>query len=404
MGKRDLIFITSYPEKNGTHTAKTVGVASYTKKLVVEMARTTNRKISVFAEKFENNETTYTEDKIFVNRLWKRSILASLFNTYLKALLRSEQIIFVSFEINMFGGYFHAAVSIVFAMLLRIIGKKVVVILHQAPRDLNGVSGQRGVRAVIDRLLIRTMYVLLKLASTKIVVFEEYLRMVVGGKKVEFIPHYVDADLTTVDSKQAKNRLGWKQDKKYAMVLGYIAPYKGILELIDRWNSEELGCELVVAGGINPNHSKREDIVEYVRLVNERAKMKGIVVTGFVGEDLLPAYFAAADVVVIPYKAMFSSSGPLSMAWSYHKPIIMSEELLPYLESSDIAQTLAESGLNKEAVFCDFSPASIKKKIASIDRVVSGKYQSWGVRMQAGRNLAVVAQKYIDLAEKLERT
>ena len=68
----DLLVISSYPEKGQIHGTKTVGVGNYTKATLLSLIKKNPElKIKVLAEILGEQEE-YTENKIFVNRSWKR--------------------------------------------------------------------------------------------------------------------------------------------------------------------------------------------------------------------------------------------------------------------------------------------------------------------------------------------
>lgn len=393
MGKRDLIVISSYPDKGGVHTARTVGVASYTKLLLQAMAKQTRNKITVLAEVLDKKEK-YTEDEIVVDRSWKRGDILSLIRLFSRVFFRIEKIVIVSFEISMFGGYFHAAIAIFGMLFLKLRGKKIVLILHQAPDDLNDMDINKFTLAM-SNTVIKLLYTTLRMVSARIIVFEEYLKQIVGGRNIVFIPHLISDLNDQVSKAEAREKLGWEKDKKYALVFGYIAPYKGIRELLSAWTNET-GYQLVIAGGINPNHQNNQSVLEYYDQVKRLAVERNVEITGFVAEDLIPYYFAGSDVVILPYKKMFSSSGPLAMAWSVGKPILMSEALSKYLASCDVRETLIEAGLSDKEIFVEIDPENLTNSLHSLDPIKVKKYEKWGELMSKGREIGVVSKMYLD--------
>lgn len=399
MGKRDLIFVTSYPEKNRIHSDKTVGVASYTKLLVQELSKNLQDYIYIMAERMGKSEN-YTEGEVKVERTWRRGDAWSILATFWGLLFRRCKRIVVSFEINMFGGYLHAFVAMIGMGFLKLFGKKIILILHQAPEDLEGVEQNR-IKLVAGNYLLKIFYKLLRLVTSKIVLFEEYLREVVGGKNTVFIPHFVLSIEENMSRGSARDTLGWDRNKKYALVFGYTAPYKGILELLVAWQND-FGYELVVAGGINPNHVHNSEMKEYLHKVEHLAREKGIVVTGFVDEKLIPTYYLACDLVVLPYKKMISSSGPLALAWKYKKPVLMSMALSKYTRSNDIKEAMAESGLQIEDVFFDNGYRDFSRVIGRITiPSMYKRFKRWSGIMRDKRNIASIAKNYANILDQM---
>ncbi len=399
MGKRDLIVISSYPDKGGVHTARTVGVASYTKLILQSLAKQFRKNITVFGEVLDKKEN-YNEDGIDVERSWKRGNIPSLIRLFSKVFFRQEMIILVSFEINMFGGYIHALIAVLGMFCLKVRGKKIMLILHQAPDDLNEMVASK-FKLVISNVVLKLLYATFRMVSTRIIVFEEYLKKVVGGRNIAFIPHLVSELNNHISKSKAREILGWDKDKKYALVFGYIAPYKGIRELLAAWTAET-GYQLVLAGGVNPNHLSNKTVLEYYDQVYKLAIERKVEITGFVREDLIPFYYAGSDVVILPYKKMFSSSGPLAMAWSMGKPILMSEALSKYLLSPDVKETLVQAGLNEKEIFVEINAKSLANTLRHLDLSKVKKYGKWGEKMSKQREIGIVSKMYSDEISSLQ--
>lgn len=391
MGQRSIVFLTSYPPKGETHARETVGVASYSKQLVESWVETDPvLNVRVIGEKLKG-EKNYSEKRVSVERVWQRGSLRSLIKMFRRVGRMEERVIVAAFEINMFGGYVHAVFALIALIWLRLIGKQIVLILHQVPAS-NTDIGFEGFLFLLQRIMIRFFYVLVKMAGSKIVVFEKYLANVLGdGKNIEVIPHFLPT-IKKVEIQESRARLKWDSSKKYIVVFGYIAPYKGILRLVKNWEGER-DIRLVIAGGINPNHLRNKKICAYVDKVKTEAQKKGIVVTGFVEECMIQDYFVGCDAMVFPYKAMFASSGPLAWGMAYGKPLLLSRELRPYLESKDIRAALKESGLYINDVFVDFNKSNYMDRIKTV-MSEKDKWEKFGKKMVENRAIAKIAEKY----------
>src|SRR5690349_2842053 len=99
-----LLIISTYPEQGETHSAKTVGGASYTKTLLEAVAGETENKleITVWAEYFQKPEK-YHEGHIQIERCWQRANLAALISLCQNVLRSKHQTILLSLEGYMFG-------------------------------------------------------------------------------------------------------------------------------------------------------------------------------------------------------------------------------------------------------------------------------------------------------------
>ena len=68
-------------------------------------------------------------------------------------------------------------------------------------------------------------------------------------------------------------------------------------------------------------------IIYFQSIKNKVHNNKRISMTGFVPEENISNYYSVADLCMIPYREFISSSGPLSLALSYQRPVILSKEL-----------------------------------------------------------------------------
>lgn len=355
--KNKLIFISSYPEKHEVHGKKTVGGASYSKNLVTNLKKTDkNIDLEVLAEIHDKKEK-YKEGGIFVNRIWKRSSILSLIKL-MSYVLRSRAFkIVIPLEFFMFGGLFHNILFLFMLFIYRFAGKKTTIILHQ----------------VIINLKI--FYWPIIFLSEKIVVFEEKFRSVLNNKKVVFIPHAVEKARTIKKTKGKKFN---------SMYFGYFSSYKGIDFLINSWKKDY--GQLTLVGGGNPNHMKNKKYSSSVKKLTIQANKKGVETTGFIPERKIADYFSKTNLVILPYRMFFSSSGPLSLSFSYEKPFILSQPMIGYFDSSDFQEALRETGLKKEDFIFDFNQKSFEyrlnwakknlDKLANFSRIMKEK-RSW---------------------------
>lgn len=379
----NIIIVTSYPEQGSVHSARTVGVASYTKQLLQGILKVDeSTQIRVLAERFAD-QTSYLEDGMKIDRLWKRGSLWDILKMWIILVRSNEKVIVLSFEAYMFGNLLYSFIALWLMSTLRYFGKKTVVLMHQVPQELSFV---KGVRKIITKIGIGILKMVLDKVDT-VIVFEEALRNRIGNNAV-FVPHFVPELLPTKQS-EARRVMGLSSDKQIVLYFGYIAPYKGLERLIELWSSTST-VQLVIAGGINPNHKDKKEIQEYVDKILKLARRKNIVTTGFVPEDKISTYFSACDAVILPYTEFMSSSGPMSLAWAYGKAVILSNTLKDYLKSSDIAHGLEEAGLMEVDLFYNSNESDLKRVLEKLPKlkVNFGKLAEY---MQSKRSMASVS-------------
>lgn len=354
---KKLIVISSYPKKNLTHGSSTVGVASYAKNTLsfLKKAAKNTLTITVLAEKLEH-ESDYVHENIRVKRVWKRNSL-SIFPTLLKQVLKDKKTdtIVIEFELAMFGEITHLLPFPIFLLLLRLLRKNLVVVLHQVITDINSVGPQiaslptNTFTQSFLNLGLRIFYTMLILIANKIIVFEPSLKDKLSqfgaAKKISVIPHGVESSKKSSNKMAARKRLHFAEKDFIILVFGFLAWYKGtdwILHAISEAKKQKQNShiKLVLAGGPNPNHINKTEYLRYISSLMKIAQELDVAITGFVPEDRISEYYNASDVVVLPYRTYMSASGPLSMAFTFKKPFLLSTSLKEILNQEDIAESM----------------------------------------------------------------
>ncbi len=385
MGIQSVTVVTSFPEKNQIHSARTVGVASYTKQLLggLKQARP-ELMINVCAERFDKHEM-YQENGIQVYRNWQRNNVLSFLKLW-QFVIQGSETVLISFEAYMMGNVCLSGLFLLLVGIWNLRGKKIIFLVHQVPTEFRFI---KGLRAWVMRFLSVGLWWWLRKLGT-VIVFERGLKF---DANVKVVPHFIPL-VQQMDKFEARKQLRIPLDKKIALYFGYIAPYKGVDWLVSHWNGVE--HDLIVAGGINPNHVGNKSIEQYVERVKNEADKRDILVTGFVPEEKIQAYFSAADVVVLPYEEFMSSSGPLSLVWAYEKPVIWTQSLNAYFGSSDIEHTAKLAGLNQDDVgFARNSSALVQALKTSESK--RDMFVAWARGMKQERSLASVVEKLIEV-------
>jgi beta-1,4-mannosyltransferase len=140
----------------------------------------------------------------------------------------------------------------------------------------------------------------------------------ISRHKVAFIAHghFRDSYGAAVASQEARQRLGLPKNERIYLNLGWLRPYKGIEDLLTIWQEGACsGQHLIIAG-------KPMDKDYHQQLVAQVSQLQGVTLqANFIADALIPLFFSAADVVVLPFKQILTS-GSLILAMSYGKPII----------------------------------------------------------------------------------
>jgi len=147
------------------------------------------------------------------------------------------------------------------------------------------------------------------------------IRTFTKTKPVAFLPHPIyDNYGTAVDRNTALEALNLSPSHQYILFFGFIRKYKGLdllLEALALPAVKELGIKLIVAGEYYDQASVYEEIIAKNQLEEDV-----ILRTQFIGNEAVKYYFAAASLVVQPYRSA-TQSGISQIAYHFEKPMIV---------------------------------------------------------------------------------
>ncbi len=169
----------------------------------------------------------------------------------------------------------------------------------------------------------------------------------------------------------ARERLGLGEEGRIALFLGLVRPYKGVDRLVEAMaRPEAAGWRVVVAGEPWGSEGRRlEELVGRLGLA-ERVTLR----LGWIAEDQLSAYLAAADVVVLPYRRG-SQSAVAPMALAAGVPVVSSAVGgLPEVVLDGVNGRLAGAG----------RPEDIAGVLAELDHGVLARLAEGARRTAAG--------------------
>lgn len=206
----------------------------------------------------------------------------------------------------------------------RLLGKLVVLTVHNVNAGKRDSKDSR-----LNRLTLRIQYRL----THHIFVHTEKMKQElikdfnVRSERVTVVPFGINNAVpnTSLSSRNAKERLGLREDERVLLFFGRITPYKGLEYLIAALRQvleRRHNYRLVIAG--NPDRcaeywkALREEIGEFV----ERGQV--LLKATFIPDDETEVYFKAADVLVLPYKDIYQS-GVLFLGHSFGLPVIAAD-------------------------------------------------------------------------------
>ena len=362
----NLLVISSYPSRNKKYKNMTGGIAWHTQKTLKWMKKAMPElNVKVIANIFNKPEVYVDDDGINVQRKWKINSLNGLFSIAKEIVKSKSNKILFPFEFFIVGSLIYLPIYIGLIYLSKIVGKDVTLIFHNVVSDI-GVFEHNKAKAFIFNNLRSAFYNLIMFPCENVIVFEQSMKEHLGDSdKISVIALAVEPK-KIIDKSIAKKKLGLDANKKYLLYFGFLSLYKGIDDLLQIWD-KNTGYELIIAGGENPAYASDAFYQEFIEKIKKVAKEKGAIMTGFVPDDMVDYYYNACESVILPYKTFMSSSGPLSLAFSYNKPVLLSNVLSEYFKSNDIRCSLLDSGLKKEDVIFDINSKDFRSKLVRLE-------------------------------------
>ncbi len=141
------------------------------------------------------------------------------------------------------------------------------------------------------------------------------------NKPVKQVPHPVYEIFGEPVSREfACDNLGLEPDRKHLLFFGIIRSYKGLdllLETLANPRIAHLDLKLLVAGEFYDDEGKYLNLVEKLDL-----EKKIMFTNSFVPKEEVSWYFAASDLVVLPYLSA-TQSGVTQIAYNFDKPMLV---------------------------------------------------------------------------------
>ena len=153
-----------------------------------------------------------------------------------------------------------------------------------------------------------------------------------NDRKLEVIPPGVDTShFYPIPADEAKQFLGLKPEDQMVLFVGRIEPLKGVDTLIRamgcvRWRDRQRPVHLAIIGGepdVDPDEMTAE-MVRLQKLCDDLCMGQMVVFLGKRGQDTLPYYYSAAEVLVMP--SHYESFGMVALeAMACGTPVIASD-------------------------------------------------------------------------------
>ncbi|QFS45748.1 glycosyltransferase family 1 protein [Nostoc sphaeroides CCNUC1] len=135
---------------------------------------------------------------------------------------------------------------------------------------------------------------------------QEHMRSLVSTKgNIDIIPCGTDIQrFGSIAREAARAELGIEKETKVVLYVGRFDSRKGIETLVRAVNESELrdskNLQLIIGGGSTPGNSDGIERDRIEQIVNELGMSDFTTFAGRLSQDILPTYYAAADVCVVP--------------------------------------------------------------------------------------------------------
>ena len=214
------------------------------------------------------------------------------------------------------GGRSHVAVSLGLLAAFRA-ARHVDVVVHELDYDIGRRRGLAG--RAMGAMLGGATRVLVHTAPEADALHEAFG---VPRSRIETVDHGAHfLRRTRLEPAAARSRLGIPDTDLVFLAIGFIQPHKGFDRAIAAFAQVRApGCRLEIVGSVRV---EEPDFVEHLeQLQRMAAATPGVTVRpGFVTDDEFDAWLVAADVVVLPYRRIWSS-GVLERAALYGRPVL----------------------------------------------------------------------------------
>lgn len=142
-----------------------------------------------------------------------------------------------------------------------------------------------------------------------------------ADKPVSYIPHPIYDNYGEMVSKaEAIAHLDLETEQSYLLFFGFIRPYKGLDLLLQAMADERIkhsGIKVIVAGEFYGSPEPYMQIIQ-----KEGLEEQVILRNNYISNEDVRHYFAAADLIVQPYKSA-TQSGISQLAYHFEKPMVV---------------------------------------------------------------------------------
>ena len=379
-----MAIIAPYPpagERHGGHS----GVASYTANLAHGLAEH-GLDVTVVAPELAGDPEAFDDGPVAVRRAYPmgRGALPGAARAVAEL---SPDLVHLQWELFLYGGPQSIAGLLPGLHAIRRGGAPLVTTMHQVvdPAEIDRAYTRLhriAVPAAAARAGITAVQRSIAAASAATIVHESAFTTVVPSATV--VPHGIE-QVTPLDRDQARSALNLS-DRFTVLCFGFLAPYKGLETVLAAARLLGGAIDVVVAGGEHPRMAGTSGFAEELHSrFGDVARF-----TGWVADQDVARWFAAADVAVFPYPKPFSSSGVLALALAHGTPSLLSP-------------ALARCAGAPSMLVAPMEPARLADQLDRLSRkpAVLEELRHWTRILASGRRWPAVAARHADLYQEV---
>ncbi len=135
-------------------------------------------------------------------------------------------------------------------------------------------------------------------------------------------PTYNMFRFTGMDKAQAREKLGLGREEKLLLFFGFVRKYKGLSYLLEALPAIIAALDdvrLLIVGDFDGDRASYQEVIDrlgigaYITIVD-----------GYIPDREVEPYFAACDLVVLPYESA-TQSGVVQIAYGFEKPVVVTD-------------------------------------------------------------------------------
>lgn len=179
-------------------------------------------------------------------------------------------------------------------------------------------------RFPLDKFLTRTVLKKGKAYITHSAMDAEDLKSIVAAPNYEttVLPVHNSFKMKNLTKSQARLAADVPEDKKILLFFGFVREYKGLRHIINAMPEivkYDSNIRLMIVGEFR---SDKENYLEQIKKLNVGNNID--IVDGYIPDSGIEKYFAASDLIVLPYESA-TQSGIVQIAYGFEKPVIATD-------------------------------------------------------------------------------